>query len=65
MELIEADYAIDLSIADIARQVGVSADHLTRQFNRHAGYHTVGVSEAFSLCARHRAFAPANQRWAM
>ena len=37
MELIEADYAIDLSIADIARQVGVSADHLTRQFNRTLG----------------------------
>ena len=36
-ELIEADYAIDLSIADIARQVGVSADHLTRQFNRTPG----------------------------
>ena len=37
MELIEADYAQELSLADIARQVGVSADHLTRQFNRILG----------------------------
>jgi len=37
MEVIEAEYARDLSIAEVAGRVGVSADHLTRQFNRLLG----------------------------
>ena len=48
MELIEADYAIDLSIADIARQVGVSADHLTRQFNRTLGITPVSYTHLYN-----------------